>query len=219
MNQLLGCKLEFNNHSVKLAGSFEDRWYCGSDLTSCLGYGVSEDAIRVHVKRGDQCSLRNLLEDKHFKVHELREDLDCIYVNVNGAYSLAHTCEPEIYNAFMQWDFNVVIPFVEKMERSYLQLLIDRVMGENEDMRAKNNELEHANNMLGWACSVSTFAPKVDLPELRNMAKEVESENEYLRVDNKYLQMINKELLECANECVPHPRVIVRMRRSPTKDK
>ena len=192
MKNLLGCKLEFNNHSIRLAGSFKDPWYCYEDVARSLG--SPEEAIRNHFKGSDERSLRNIIDYEQFnRVRE--EDLDSIYVNMDGVYSLALNSDPEIGDAFVEWNRTIVLPLIAKLEHSYLQTLIHRLLVENKDMRSECNKLQHENRELRWINTYTVLYFKdADLSQLRDIANAAQSENDDLQDMKKHLQTTNKDL-------------------------
>jgi anti-repressor protein len=61
MTDIIDKIFKFEEHDIKVYGTFDNPWFCGKDIATILGYVNSSDAIKDHIDTEDKKTLNDIL--------------------------------------------------------------------------------------------------------------------------------------------------------------
>jgi prophage antirepressor-like protein len=116
-------------------------WFKGKELTDMLDYQDSNQAIRTHVDKEDQKSIRAL-----DNVKITGSDFKSIFINESGLYSLILSSKKPDAKKFKRWVTNEVLPTLRKAGQYTLpEENIKRYIKYNHELDVHNeNDLHYA---------------------------------------------------------------------------
>jgi prophage antirepressor-like protein len=153
MNKLLNEIFNFDQHTIKIMGNFENPWFCAFDVCNILGYENDRKAIYDHVDEEDKKSLYQIKRELHLDLEATFNNGNrACYISESGLYSLIYHSKMPNAIRFQRWITKEVLPSLRKKgeyKTSDNQNDIDLLRNQfEEQLHIKNQQLEQKDQQL-----------------------------------------------------------------------
>lgn len=147
--ELINSSFEFNQQSVRMAGTINEPWFCARDIIKILGYKNISDALKDHVDTEERLTLRQILQRiagcdplEHESDAYNTNELNTNYINESGLYSLIIGSRKPEAKAFKNWVTKEVLCNLRKQYMDKYNLLQQETQQKITELQDRNQWLE-----------------------------------------------------------------------------
>ena len=174
------------DHTVRLAGTIENPYFCGKDVCDVLGYKDSKDALKKFTEEEDKFHLEDLMVESHHTLggancppqrvvesdhtlgknqYSFREG-QIIYINETGLYSLILSSKAPFAKEFRKLVCKIILPSIRRYGSYQAEARLSETMAQLAIRDKSNEELkEQLIKAERKAIRVNKFMRRVSIKE------------------------------------------------------
>lgn len=156
---------------MQVVGTSDSPWFCGKDVATALGYRDTDYAIRTHVKEKHKKCLKDILkytpEKSSGHTNYSSNELNKIFVNEAGLYSLIFASKKDKAEIFKDWVTEEMLPSIRKTGKYSLidsSSLIEQDSSKNEGLPLGEND----QILLQIRATIDSFSSFVSIEGLKD---------------------------------------------------
>lgn len=187
VNSSINDVFTFLNNKIRVYGNIDSPWFCGRDVANILKYIDTTQALRKHVDSEDKIILKLILPTirNDTPLSLTLNELNSIYINESGLYSLILRSKLESAKVFKKWVTSEVLPSIRKRGQYQIDAQI-KLLEQQVEERDKEIKKQKTGNIL-----------------LKNYVENVKSRNKesiiYIATSTVYASQNNFKVGGCAS--------------------
>jgi prophage antirepressor-like protein len=141
--------ISFAGKKIKIYGTHDTPWFCGSDAAAAISYADTQDAVKAHVPANHKRTLADILGpgDLPTRLKLDKNALAALYIDEAGIYRLIMKSKKKEALPFQEWVTAEVLPSIRKTGSYTINAQMARLTSELASQRLllESKEAEMAN--------------------------------------------------------------------------